>query len=122
MGAKLGGKVQAGHHREFGRAFVDVVDDCALFEGVWPKGAREQVWMSHGDRVISLPEGFRVVGTSDGAPFAAIADDTRRFYAVQFPPAVVHTPHGPHLLRNFTHDTAGCRRDWPMAPFPQPAH
>src|SRR3546814_10523004 len=74
MGAKLGGKVQAGHHREFGRAFVDVVDDCALFEGVWPKGAREQVWMSHGDRVISLPEGFRVVGTSDGAPFAAIAD------------------------------------------------
>src|SRR3546814_16461635 len=92
MGAKLGGKVQAGHHREFGRAFVDVVDDCALFEGVWPKGAREPVWMSHGDRVISLPEGFRVVGTSDGAPLAAIPDAPRRCYAYKFHPGVVHTP------------------------------
>src|SRR3546814_12405368 len=109
MVAELGGKVQAGHHREFGRAFVDVVDDCALFEGVWPKGAREQVWMSHGDRVISLREGFRVVGTSDGAPFAAIAADTRRFYAVQFPPEVVHHLHGPSLLRNFQHEIPGCR-------------
>src|SRR3546814_427865 len=121
MVAQLGGKVQAGHHREFGRAFVDVVDDCALFECVWPKGALEQVWMSPGERVISLPEGFRVVGTSDGAPFAAIADDTRRFYAVQFRPEVVHTPHGPQLLRNFTHDITGCRGDWTMAAFREQA-
>ncbi|MET4700006.1 GMP synthase (glutamine-hydrolyzing) [Constrictibacter sp. MBR-5] len=121
MVAQLGGEVQGGHHREFGRAFVDVIDDCALFEGVWPKGAREQVWMSHGDRVISLPEGFRVVGTSNGAPFAAIADDARRFYGVQFHPEVMHTPHGAQLLRNFTHAIAGCRGDWTMAAFKEHA-
>ncbi|HVO16993.1 MAG TPA: glutamine-hydrolyzing GMP synthase, partial [Alphaproteobacteria bacterium] len=75
MCAELGGKVEASDHREFGRAFVDIVDACALFEGVWRKGGREQVWMSHGDRVTALPPGFRPVAISDGAPFAAIADD-----------------------------------------------
>ncbi|HLF58745.1 MAG TPA: glutamine-hydrolyzing GMP synthase [Alphaproteobacteria bacterium] len=117
MCAQLGGSVQAGETREFGRAFVDVVDDCKLFEGVWKKGSREQVWMSHGDRVIRIPDGFRVVGTSDGAPFAAIADDKRRFYGVQFHPEVVHTPHGAALLRNFAQHVAGCRGDWTMAAF-----
>src|SRR3546814_13138884 len=77
--------------------------------------------MSHACRVISLPEVFLVAGSSDGAPFAAIADDTRRFYAVQFHPEVVHTPHGPQLLRNFTHDIAGCRGDWTMAAFREQA-
>ncbi|MDR3435756.1 glutamine-hydrolyzing GMP synthase [Telmatospirillum sp.] len=117
MCAQLGGKVEGSDHREFGRAFVDIIDDCALFKGVWAKGGHEQVWMSHGDRVTQLPPGFRVVGTSDGAPFAAIADDARRFYAVQFHPEVVHTPHGAQLLRNFTHDVAGCRGDWTMQAF-----
>src|SRR5258708_7419140 len=81
------------------------------------KGAREQVWMSHGDRVEALPAGFRVVGVSEGAPFAAIADDRRRFYGVQFHPEVVHTPHGAALLRSFTHRVAGCSGDWTMAAF-----
>ncbi len=117
MVAQLGGTVDEHEHREFGRAFLDVVEDCALFDGVWARGAREQVWMSHGDRVIDLPAGFRAVGTSEGAPFAAIADDARRFYGVQFHPEVVHTPHGAALLRNFTHGVCGCAGDWTMAAF-----
>ncbi len=119
MCAQLGGKVEAGDHREFGRAYVDVTDTCALFDGVWQKGAREQVWMSHGDRVTALPAGFRVVATSEGAPFAAIANDERKFYGVQFHPEVVHTPHGAALLKNFTHKVAGCKGDWTMAGFRQ---
>lgn len=117
MCAQLGGKVDADDHREFGRAFVDVADGCQLFDGVWAKGDREQVWMSHGDRVNELPPGFRVVATSEGAPFAAIADDERQFYGVQFHPEVVHTPHGTRLLENFTRRVAGCSGDWTMAGF-----
>jgi GMP synthase (glutamine-hydrolysing) len=77
--------------------------------------------MSHGDRVTALPPGFRSVAVSEGAPFAAIADDARRFYGVQFHPEVVHTPHGAALLRNFTHHVAGCRGDWTMAAFREQA-
>ncbi|MBP7340206.1 glutamine-hydrolyzing GMP synthase [Niveispirillum sp.] len=117
MCEQLGGKVEPGETREFGRAFVDVKDDCALFEGVWSIGAHEQVWMSHGDRVTKLPEGFRIVATSEGAPYAIIADDTRRFYAVQFHPEVVHTPHGDALIRNFLFKVAGLKGDWTMAAF-----
>ncbi len=117
MCEQLGGEVTSSEHREFGRAFVDVVEPCALFRGVWAPGAREQVWMSHGDHVIRLPPGFRAVGTSEGAPFAAFADDGRRFYGLMFHPEVVHTPHGAQLLRNFTHDVAGCVGDWSMGGF-----
>jgi GMP synthase (glutamine-hydrolysing) len=114
---QLGGKVQGSDHREFGRAFVDLTDDCVLFQGVWHKGGREQVWMSHGDRVTRLPPGFRPVAVSDGAPFAAIADDARRFYGLLFHPEVVHTPHGAALLRNFTHAVLGLSGTWTMAGF-----
>ncbi len=117
MCAQLGGEVAGSDHREFGRAFVDIKDSCALFEGVWAPGDREQVWMSHGDRVNRIPQGFRVVGTSDGAPFAAIADDERRLYGVQFHPEVVHTPHGARLLANFARNVCGCAGDWTMAAF-----
>ena len=121
MVEQLGGRVEPGATREFGRALVEVTDDCALFDGVWAKGGRETVWMSHGDRVTALPPGFRSVAVSEGAPFAAIADDARRFYGVQFHPEVVHTPHGAALLRNFTHRVAGCRGDWTMAAFREQA-
>jgi GMP synthase (glutamine-hydrolysing) len=121
MCAQLGGKVEAGHHREFGRAFLEIKDDSALFEDVWAKGTRHQVWMSHGDRVTALPDGFRVIGTSTGAPFAAIADEARKFYAVQFHPEVVHTPDGAKLLRNFVHKIAGIAGDWSMAAYRQKA-
>jgi GMP synthase (glutamine-hydrolysing) len=117
MCAQLGGRVTLSDHQEFGRAFIDVTGECRLFDGLWPQGAREQVWMSHGDKVDALPSGFRVVASSDGAPLAAIADDERRFYGVVFHPEVVHTPQGGKLLRNFTHHVAGCRGDWTMAAF-----
>ena len=117
MVAQLGGSVGAGHHREFGRAYVEIIGECALFDGPWKTGERQQVWMSHGDRVTALPAGFKVVGVSEGAPFAAIADETRRFYAVQFHPEVVHTPNGAALYRRFVRDICGCSGDWTMVAF-----
>jgi GMP synthase (glutamine-hydrolysing) len=119
--AQLGGRVEIGHHREFGRAFIEVIDRCALFEGVLEPGAREQVWMSHGDKIVALPPGFRVVATSDASPFAAIADDARRIYGVQFHPEVAHTPRGQALLESFVRRVAGCHGDWSMAAFRQAA-
>ncbi len=115
--AQLGGAVEPASEREFGRAFVEVVDDCALFDGVWAKGERHQVWMSHGDRVTSLPDGFQVVAASDTAPFAAICDERRQMYGVQFHPEVVHTPDGARLLANFALKIAGCAGDWSMVHF-----
>ena len=115
--AQLGGTVESSDHREFGRAMVDVVEDCELFHGVWGAGQREQVWMSHGDRVTEIPPGFAVAGTSDGAPFAVIADDKRHYYGVMFHPEVIHTPHGAQLLANFARRVAGCAGDWTMAAF-----
>ena len=117
MCAQLGGKVEAGHEREFGRAFIEIEDDCALFDGVWAKGTRHQVWMSHGDRVTAIPPSFKVVGTSNGAPFAAIADEKRHFYAVQFHPEVVHTPDGARLLANFVNNIVGLKGEWTMAAY-----
>src|SRR5690606_31151293 len=121
MVAQLGGQVESSDHREFGRAFVDVKDKTALFDGVWPQGSRHEVWMSHGDRVISLPPGFRVVGLSESAPFAAIADEARRYYGVQFHPEVVHTPDGARLLANFVHGIAGIGSGWTMAAYREQA-
>ncbi len=117
MCAQLGGEVSISDHQEFGSATVDITDDCELFHGVWSAGTREKVWMNHGDRVTRLPPGFRVVADSEGAPFAAVADDARRYYGVQFHPEVVHTPHGRQLLHNFTHRVAGLSGDWSMAGF-----
>ncbi len=121
MAHQLGGKVESEHNREFGRAFVEVTKNAALFDGVWKPGERHQVWMSHGDRVTTLPEGFEVVGISEGAPFAMIADEKRKFYAIQFHPEVVHTPDGAKLLSNFVHKVAGLKGDWSMAAFRQQA-
>src|SRR5271166_3520612 len=117
MAQQLGGKVEGGHHREFGRAEVEVTRPSALYEGVWEVGQRYPVWMSHGDRVTRPPEGFLAVGTSPNAPIAMIADEKRRFYATQFHLEVIHTPHGAAILRNFVRNIAGCSGDWTMRAF-----
>ncbi|HTW35386.1 MAG TPA: glutamine-hydrolyzing GMP synthase [Rhizomicrobium sp.] len=115
---QLGGRVEAStDKREFGRATVEITGQCPLFEGVWALGAKDDVWMSHGDRVTALPPGFHVVGESGGAPFAIIADETRRFYGLMFHPEVVHTPRGAALLRNFVLNIAGIKPDWNMKAF-----
>lgn len=117
MCEQLGGKVEESDHREFGRAFVEVVEDCELFHGVWDVGAKEQVWMSHGDKIDTIPEGFRPVAVTEGSPYAAIANDDKKFYGVQFHPEVVHTPHGAKLIENFTHRVCSCSGDWTMGKF-----
>ncbi len=118
MAQQLGGSVVAASGgSEFGRAFLEVTGDCALFDGLWAAGERHQVWMSHGDKVDALPPGFRVVGRSDNAPYAVAADDARRFYGVQFHPEVVHTPDGGKLIANFVRRVCGLPGDWTMAAF-----
>ncbi len=117
MAQQLGGEVQAGHHREFGRAEVEIKKPSALYDGVWQVGERYPVWMSHGDRVTRLPKGFEAVGSAPNAPIAIIADEKRKFYATQFHLEVMHTPHGALLLRNFVRNIVGARGDWTMAAF-----
>ena len=121
MAQQLGGKVEGGHHREFGRAEFEVTADSPLFDGVWEKGQKYPVWMSHGDRVTELPKGFKVLGTSPNAPIAMIGDDKRKFYATQFHLEVMHTPHGAAILRNFVRKIAGCTGDWTMRTFKEEA-
>ncbi len=121
MAHQLGGTVEGGHHREFGRAEVELTRPSALTDGVWEVGQRYPVWMSHGDRVTRLPEGFAVIGTSPNAPIAMIADEARKFYATQFHLEVMHTPHGAALLRNFVRKIAGCTGDWTMRTFKEEA-
>jgi GMP synthase (glutamine-hydrolysing) len=117
MSVQLGGVVEGGHAREFGRADVEIRRASPLFEGVWEVGGKYPVWMSHGDRVTKLPDGFEVIATSENAPFAIAVDEKRRFYTTMFHPEVAHTPDGGKLLRNFTHKIAGLRGDWTMAAF-----
>jgi len=121
MAHQLGGQVEGGHHREFGRAEVTVTEESPLFEGVWRKGEKYQVWMSHGDRVTKLPQGFHVFGTSPNAPISIIGDDKRKFYATQFHLEVMHTPHGAAILRNFVRKIAGLKGDWTMRAFKEEA-
>jgi GMP synthase (glutamine-hydrolysing) len=121
MAQELGGTVEAGHHREFGRAQLEVKQPSALFDGVWQPGDKKQVWMSHGDRVTKLPPGFSVIATSENAPFAAISDEQRKYYGVQFHPEVMHTPDGAKLLRNFALKIAGFKGDWTMHAFKERA-
>jgi GMP synthase (glutamine-hydrolysing) len=119
--AALGGVVEAGHDREFGRARVRVEKLSPLYGGAWKLGEDYQVWMSHGDRVTQLPPGFEVIGTSPGAPFAMIADERRRIWAVQFHPEVVHTPDGARIYQNFVHVICGIPVNWTMAAYRQRA-
>ena len=114
---QLGGTVEGGHPAEFGRAEVEIKETSALFDGVWEVGKRYPVWMSHGDRVTRLPQGFTVKATSENAPFAIATDEARRIYTTMFHPEVVHTPDGAKLLSNFVHRIAGLKGDWTMAHF-----
>ena len=117
MMQQLGGNVEGGESGEFGRAFIEVKQGCALFDGLWTQGEKHQVWMSHGDKVTQLAPGFEVVATSEGAPYAVTANEAKRFYATQFHPEVVHTPDGAKLLANFVRHVCGLAGDWTMAEF-----
>src|SRR5579862_5802501 len=117
MCAQLGGAVEGGHAREFGRAEIRIARESPLLAGLGDIGDDEPVWMSHGDKITAMPPGFEVAATSEGSPYAVIADEGRRLYGVQFHPEVAHTPRGAKILRNFTHDIAGLAGDWTMAAF-----
>jgi GMP synthase (glutamine-hydrolysing) len=121
MMVQLGGAVEGGHAAEFGRAYVTPVghSDDPFFRGLFLTG-REEVWMSHGDRVTELAPGFEVYGTSPNAPFAILGDPARRFYGLMFHPEVHHTVNGARLLQNFT-ELAGFRGDWTMSAYKEQA-
>ena len=117
MAQQLGGVVATSDSKEFGRAFIEVVGESALFDGLWQVGETHQVWMSHGDRVEQLPPGFAIVARSEGAPYAIATDEARRFYSMMFHPEVVHTPDGGKLLANFARRICGCSGQWTMGAF-----
>jgi len=114
MCQQLGGSVETSEEKEFGRADLHIIESSRLFAGL---ETSERVWMSHGDRVNNIPQGFEIIAKSENAPYAAIEDEARRFYGVQFHPEVVHTVNGAKILKNFTHKIAGFRGDWTMAAF-----
>jgi GMP synthase (glutamine-hydrolysing) len=119
MAQQLGGRVEGGHHREFGYAEVRARGHTKLLGGIedlrTPEGhGMLKVWMSHGDRVVELPPGFRLMASTDGCPIAGMADEERRFYGVQFHPEVTHTLQGQAILTRFVREICGCRGDWNM--------
>ncbi len=117
MAEQLGGAVRTDGHGEFGRAEVAITGPSRLFEGLWDEGSHHPVWMSHGDAIARMPEGFAVVGASDNAPYAIIADEARSYFGLMFHPEVVHTPDGARLIANFLHKVVGLKSDWTMAAF-----
>jgi GMP synthase (glutamine-hydrolysing) len=119
MAEQLGGRVAPSDNREFGRAFIDIIGESVLFDGLWKPGESHQVWMSHGDRVEALPEGFSVVAASEGAPYAVATDEKRRLFSLMFHPEVVHTPDGGKLLANFVRHVCGLSGDWTMTEYRQ---
>ncbi len=110
----LGGQVQPGNEREFGRAIIDARNGGLFFEGLKPE---LQVWMSHGDQVATLPSGFTRTASSKTCPYAAMAHPQKRIFGLQFHPEVVHTPQGSEMLRNFALEICGCAGDWEMSQF-----
>ncbi len=112
----FGGRVERAAHREYGRAPLRIERDDPLL-GRADEAAARVVWMSHGDRVLALPEGFEVVATSPGSPFAAVRDSARRIYGLQFHPEVSHTEGGGALLARFAHEICGCTGRWTMSAF-----
>ncbi|MDX8388845.1 MAG: glutamine-hydrolyzing GMP synthase [Ghiorsea sp.] len=115
MAEQLGGSVEAGTTREFGYAEIMTSADSALLRGIEDKeNGVLDVWMSHGDKVTALPDGFRVMCSNDSTPIAGMADESRHFYAFQFHPEVTHTKQGVAIISRFVHEICGCARDWNM--------
>jgi GMP synthase (glutamine-hydrolysing) len=119
MAAQLGGQVESAAKREFGYAEIRARGHTALLRDIQDRVNDEghgllDVWMSHGDKVTALPEGFKVMASNAATPIAAMADEARRFYGVQFHPEVTHTLQGKHILNRFVHDICGCGSDWNM--------
>ncbi|MFA6568476.1 MAG: glutamine-hydrolyzing GMP synthase [Victivallales bacterium] len=110
----LGGKVIRGTAREFGRAELEVVNDSELFAGL---DRKLTVWMSHGDKVLAVPEGFSIIARTSNTEFAAVSDVKRKIFGIQFHPEVVHTPKGKKIIENFCHKICGCKGDWTMESF-----
>jgi GMP synthase (glutamine-hydrolysing) len=113
-----GGDVEGGHHREFGAAEVEVTAECTLLDGLKDRAGSPpvlDVWMSHGDRVTAVPKGFHVTARTETVPIVGMADESRRWYGVQFHPEVTHTKSGTDILRRFAVDICGCRTLWTAA-------
>ena len=111
LAQELGGRVESSNLREFGHADLVIENDESLLEGLSDNGSLS-VWMSHGDRVTELPPGFAVIGSSAHAPIAAMANEERRIYGLQFHPEVTHTEGGSEILAKFAHTICGCGREW----------
>lgn len=119
MASQLGGKVESSGKREFGYAELRARGHSELFRGIQDRSDEDgkcflDVWMSHGDKVTELPPGFKVIASNESTPLAAMADESRKFYAVQFHPEVTHTIKGKEMLARFVHDICGCQHDWNM--------
>ena len=119
MAQQLGGKVESSGKREFGYAEIRARGHSELFKGIQDRSNEEghgllDVWMSHGDKVTELPTGFKVIASSDSCPIAAMADEARKFYAVQFHLEVTHTIKGKEMFARFVHEICGCGHDWNM--------
>ena len=119
MAQQLGGKVESSGKREFGYAEIRARGHSELFRGIQDRANDEghgllDVWMSHGDKVTELPPGFKVIASNESCPVAAMADEARRFYAVQFHPEVTHTIKGKEMIARFVHEICGCGHDWNM--------
>ena len=112
MVEQLGGRVQSSTHREFGYAEVSIETSNRLFSRIEVNQDCLQVWMSHGDRVETLPEGFEAIGKSDSSPMAAMANDEKSFFGLQFHPEVTHTNKGQIIIENFVHQICGCGSEW----------